>query len=109
MTNEIEDLKRDSARLTWLIEEAMSNRHHLMADVHRDDMRQYIDLLMAQAKPAETNADAERGRWCEEMKAKVERRSGFWACFYIGVGGRFFYFADPDRDTAIDKARGVVK
>jgi hypothetical protein len=29
MTNEIEDLKRDSARLTWLIAEALEGRHHL--------------------------------------------------------------------------------
>jgi hypothetical protein len=43
------------------------------------------------------------------MKARVERRSGYWACFYMGVGGRLFYFADHDRNTAIDKARGVVK
>lgn len=67
MTNEIEDLKRDSARLTWLIEEALEGRQHLDATVKREYARQYIDLRMA--------------------TAKIQ--------------------ADVERDTAIDKARGV--
>jgi hypothetical protein len=105
MTNEIEDLNRDSARLTWLIAEALEGRHHLArAGVDQHSIRAFVDHHMAPA-----NADAERARWCEEMKARVERRSGYWACFYMGVGGRLFYFADHDRNTAIDKARGVVK
>ena len=105
MTNEIEDLKRDSARLTWLIEEAYAGRQHLDATVKREYARQYIDLMMAQAR---VNADVKRARWCEEMKAKVEWEGHIkkWAVYYqSGMATHCHY--DPDRNTAIDKARGV--
>lgn len=49
---EIEDLKRDSARLTWLIEEALAGRQHLDATVKREYARQYIDLMMVQGNAA---------------------------------------------------------
>jgi len=32
---ELEDLKRDSARLTWLIEEALAGRQHLDATIDK--------------------------------------------------------------------------
>jgi hypothetical protein len=113
MTNELEDLKRDSARLTWLIEEALNGRQHLDASVKREFARQYIDLMMAQAKPAETNADAERARWCEEMKAIVwwsDDHKKWVASFrvYRDMPGTVVCM-DPDRNEAIDKARGVVR
>jgi len=106
MTNEIEDLKRDSARLTWLIDEALEGRQHLDASVQRKYARQYIDLMMAADDEAE--ATAERARWCEEMKAKVEWEGHIqqWAV-YFAVGDVWRYHHDPDRNTAIDKARGV--
>jgi hypothetical protein len=109
MTNEIEDLKRDSARLTWLIEEAHAGRQHLDATVKREYARQYIDLMMAQTPPAETNADAERARWCEEIRADVlyMHFSGEWHVTWIDDGIRVGGVSDPNRDTAIDKARGV--
>ena len=53
---ELEDLKRDSARLTWLIAEALEGRHHLArAGVDQHSVRAYVDHFMAPA-----NADAER-------------------------------------------------
>jgi hypothetical protein len=101
---ELEDSKRDSARLTWLIEEAYAGRQHLDATVKREYARQYIDLMMAQAR---VNADAERARWCEEMKATVERRTGQWMCYYRRLDGSICTRFHEDRNTAIDKARGV--
>jgi hypothetical protein len=53
MTNELEDLKRDSARLTWLIDEALEGRQYLDASVQRKYARQYIDLMMAMASGRE--------------------------------------------------------
>jgi hypothetical protein len=97
MTNEIEDLKRDSARLTWLIAEALEGRHHLArAGFDQHSVRAYVDHHMAPA-----NADAERARWCEDRKADV---------MYLHLDdGRLERVSDPDRNTAIDKARGVAK
>jgi hypothetical protein len=102
MTNEIEDLKRDSARLTWLIAEALEGRHHLArAGVDQHSVRAYVDHHMAPA-----NADAERARWCEDMKADVMylHFTGEWHVTRID---RLERVSDPDRNTAIDKARGV--
>jgi hypothetical protein len=48
-----EDLERDSARLTWLIDEALEGRQHLDASVQRKYARQYIDLMMAMASGRE--------------------------------------------------------
>ncbi|MFO0476319.1 MAG: hypothetical protein ACK52K_14350 [Alphaproteobacteria bacterium] len=106
---EIEDSKRDSARLTWLIEEAYAGRQHLDVTVTRENARQYMDLVMAQAKPekADVNVDAERARWCENRLATVEWIAGLWLCSYNNAAGRVVSFAHPDRNTAIDKARGV--
>jgi hypothetical protein len=104
MTNEIEDLKRDSARLTWLVEEAHAGRHHLArAGVDQHSVRAYVDHHMAPA-----NADAERARWCEQMKAQVhwEGHIEKWAVYYHS-GMVTHLYRDPDRNTAIDKARGV--
>jgi len=111
MTNELEDLKRDSARLTWLIEEAYAGRQHLDATVKREYARQYIDLMMAQAKPAEANADAERARWCEEMYAAVSwsQLRQQWNVVWYEKAYTQRQVSDPDRNTAIDKARAVVK
>jgi hypothetical protein len=102
---ELEDSKRDSARLTWLIAEALEGRHHLArAGVDQHSVRAYVDHHMAPA-----NVDAERARWCEEMKATVEWRNARWVCYYKRSDGRAFTWHDEDRDTAIDQARGVVK
>ncbi len=103
---ELEDLKRDSARLTWLIAEALEGRHHLArAGVDQHSVRAYVDHHMAPA-----NADAERARWCEEKRAKVDCSliTGQWHVSWV-TNGRFYAANDPDRNTAIDKARGVVK
>ena len=60
MTNEIEDLKRDSARLTWLIAEALEGRHHLArAGVDQHSVRAYVDHHMAPAN-ADTAIDKAR-------------------------------------------------
>ncbi len=106
---EIEDLKRDSARLSWLIGEAYKGREHLTKAILRLAPLQYIDWLMAQAKPAETNADAERARWCEEKKAEVVwcTTSQQWIVAWCEEAYMLRHVGDPDRNTAIDKARGV--
>ena len=96
---EIEDLKRDSARLTWLIEEALEGRHHLArAGVDQHSVRAYVDHFMAPA-----NADAERARWCEKMKAQVhwEGHIERWAVYYHS-GTVSHLYRDSDRITAID-------
>jgi hypothetical protein len=68
---ELEDLKRDSARLTWLIEEALEGRHHLArAGVDQHSVRAYVD----------------------HHEAYMQR-----------------HVPDADRNTAIHKARAVVK
>jgi hypothetical protein len=60
MTNEIEDLKRDSARLTWLIAEALEGRHHLArAGVDQHSVRAYVDHFMA---PANVDAAIDKAR-----------------------------------------------
>jgi len=105
MTNEIEDLKRDSARLTWLISEALEGRHHLArAGVDQHSVRAYMDRHMAPA-----NADAERARWCEEMYAAVSwsQAGQQWDVAWHEKAYMRRHVSDPDRNTAIDKARGV--
>jgi hypothetical protein len=56
---------------------------------------------------APANADAERARWCEEMKATVVWQTGKWACYYTRSDGRVLTRQHEDRNSAIDKARGV--
>jgi hypothetical protein len=103
MTNEIEDLNRDSARLTWLIAEALEGRHHLArAGVDQHSVRAYMDHFMAPA-----NVDAERERWCEENAATVEWRNARWVCYYKRSDGRVATGHHENRSIAIDKARGV--
>jgi len=112
MTNELEDSKRDSARLTWLIAEALEGRHHLArAGVDQYSVRAYVDHHMAPA-----NADAERARWCEKNKAQVywEGYMKKWAVYYQSEMVTHLHsemvthlHRDSDRNTAIDKARGV--
>jgi hypothetical protein len=119
---ELEDLKRDSARLTRLIEEALAGRQHLDATIKREYARQYIDLKIATAR---IEADVERARhrhrqgaggemtdaeqrnkWCEQMKARVYwLPDGKWWVDWSDQWLRTV--SDPDRNTAIDKARGV--
>ncbi len=101
---EIEDSKRDSARLTWLIAEALEGRHHLArAGVDQYSVRAYVDHFMAPA-----NADAERARWCEERRATVDYSliTGQWHVSWV-ADGSFYAAYDLDRNIAIDKARGV--
>jgi hypothetical protein len=102
---ELEDLKRDSDRLTWLIAEALEGRHHLArAGVDQHSVRAYVDHFMAPA-----NANAERARWCEEMKAEVawSTLTQKWDVFWFERAYVSMHVAHPDRNTAIDKARGV--
>jgi hypothetical protein len=100
---EIEDLKRDSARLTWLIAEALEGRHHLArAGVDQHSVRAYVDHYMAP-----TNADAERARWCEEMKAEVAWSMSSQRWIVAWYEEAYKQVSDPDRNAAIDKARGV--
>jgi hypothetical protein len=104
---EIEDLKRDFARLTWLIAEALEGRHHLArAGVDQHSVRAYVDYHMAPA-----NADAERARWCEQKKAEVVwcTTSQQWIVAWCEEAYMLRHVGDLDRNTAIDKARGVVK
>ncbi len=105
MTKDIEDLKRDSVRLTWPIEEALAGRQHLDATIKREYARQYIDLKIATAK---IQADVERARWCEKTKASVEwcAPMDMWLVIW-GEGNDYQLVSDHDRNTAIDKARGV--
>jgi hypothetical protein len=112
MSNEIEDLKRDSARLTWLIAEALEGRHPLArAGVDQHSVRAYVDYFMAPANAdmAPANADAERARWCEEMKAAVSwsQVRQQWDVVWHEEAYMQRHVPDPDRNTAIDKARAV--
>lgn len=52
-------------------------------------------------------ADAERARWCEEMRADVKFSliSMRWHVFWV-VGGDYNANNHPDRNAAIDAARG---
>jgi hypothetical protein len=103
---ELEDSKRESARLTWLIEEALEGRHHLArAGVDQHSVRAYVDHHMAPA-----NADAERARWCEDRKAQVywDGHIKKWAVYYES-GMVTHVHRDSDRNIAIDQARGVAK
>jgi hypothetical protein len=111
MTNEIEDLKRDSARLTWLIAEALEGHHHLArAGVDQHSVRAYVDHFMDHFM-APANADAERARWCERMYAEVSwslvRQQ--WNVVWYEKAYTQRQVSDRDRNTAIDKARGAVK
>lgn len=108
MTNEIKDLERDSARLTWLIAEALEGRHHLArAGVDQHSVRAYVDNFLDHFV-APANADAERARWCEEMKAEVVwcTTSQQWIVAWCEEAYMLRHVGDPDRNTAIDKARG---
>jgi hypothetical protein len=50
----------------------------------------------------------ERNQWCEKMKARVYwHPDGKWWVDWSDQWLRTV--SDPDRNTAIDKARGVVK
>ena len=104
---ELEDSKRDSARLSWLIAEALEGRHHLArAGVDQHSVRAYVDHFMAPA-----NVDAERARWCEEMKATVSYNGITQKWTVIAdepMPWRRRYFNNPDRNAAIDAARGKV-
>jgi hypothetical protein len=106
MTNEIEDLKRDSARLTWLIEEALAGRQHLDATIKREYARQYIDLKIATAN---IQADVERAREHQEMRpaAACAAAMQVYDVFLEHEVCILGHAPDPNRDTAIDKARGV--
>ena len=77
---EIEDLKRDSARLSWLIEEALAGRQHLDATIKREYARQYIDLKIATAN---IQADVERARGGE----MITRLSQLMIIGYAGRRG----------------------
>ena len=102
------DGARDSARLTWLIAEALEGRHHLArAGVDQHSVRAYVDHFMDHFM-APANADAERARWCEERKAAVSwcGLTQKWDVFWYEEAYKR-HVPDPDRDTAIDKARGV--
>jgi hypothetical protein len=50
----------------------------------------------------------ERNQWCEEKKATVHYRGNdnIWLVYYLE---KYVWrtASDPDRNTAIDKARGV--
>jgi hypothetical protein len=51
-------------------------------------------------------ADAERARWCEEMKAAVSwsTLTQKWDVFWYQRAYVSMHVADPDRNTAIDAA-----
>jgi hypothetical protein len=102
---ELEDSKRDSARLTWLIAEALEGRHHLArAGVDQHGVRAYLDHHMAPA-----NADAERALKHEEMRAAVPCATAMqvYDVFMDDEASILGHAPGPDRDAAIDKARGV--
>ncbi len=103
---ELEDLKRDSARLTWLIAEALEGRHHLArAGVDQHSVRGYVDQHMPPA-----NADAERARWCEERKAQVSWSitDQTWRVLWYSEAYDLRQTSHSDRNAAIDAARGKV-
>ena len=68
-----------------------------------------IPLMEIEVKVIEAlREELKRNQWCEEMKAKVEWEGHIqqWAVYFT-VGDVWRYHHDPDRNTAIDKARGV--
>jgi len=77
------DGARDSARLTWPIKQALD-------EARRGEM---------------TDAE-QRNQWCEQMKARVYwLPDGKWWVDWSDQWLRTV--SDPDRNTAIDRARGV--
>jgi hypothetical protein len=61
-----------------------------------------------QGKRCEMTDAEERNQWCEQMKARVYwLPNGKWWVDWSDQWLRTV--SDPDRNTAIDKARGVVK
>ncbi len=53
----------------------------------------------------------ERNQWCEQMKAAVSwsTLTQKWDVFWFERAHVSMHVAHPDRNAAIDKARGVVK
>lgn len=67
------------------------------------------DRLRAEVKRLQ--ADAERARWCEEIKATVSYNGITQKWTVIAdepMPWRRRYFNNPDRNAAIDAARGKV-
>jgi hypothetical protein len=101
MTNEIEDPKRDSARLAWLIKEALDEARRGAKSIPLTRLEsKLIEILFE---------EFERARWCEENAATVAWLGRAWACHYKRGDGRVFGWYHEERNTAIDRARGVVK
>ena len=80
-----------------------------------DEIRMANDLLDVIATLRRQNAalqeDAERARWCEEMKATVSYNGITQKWTVIAdepMPWRRRYFNNPDRNAAIDAARGKV-
>jgi hypothetical protein len=65
-----------------------------------------LPALVAELR--ELRQEADRARWCEQMKANVSWSdiSRRWRVIWV-TGGLFNLATDPDRSAAIDAARGV--
>ncbi len=74
-----------------------------------DGLNAETDRLRAEVKRLQ--ADAERARWCEEIKATVSYNGITQKWTVIAdepMPWRRRYFNNPDRNAAIDAARGKV-
>lgn len=82
------------------IDDCRARYGHLNAETDR--LRAEVERL---------RADAERARWCEEMKATVSYNGITQKWTVIAdepMPWRRRYFNNPDRNAAIDAARGKV-
>ena len=94
---QLEDSKRDSARLAWLIKEALDEARGAAKSIPLTRLEsKLIEILFE---------EFERARWCEENAASV-LHDGKWSVDW-SLDGSWHTASDPDRNTAIDKARGV--
>ena len=101
---------------TMRILSATISLHPQGPDICSNDEQEAYFALAHNALPAliaevrELREEAERARWCEEMKAAVRWSQCFsdWTVSWA-VGAQDHAVSDPDRNAAIDAARGVGK
>ncbi len=74
-------------------------------DSSMDPVYRALPALIAEVR--QLRQEAERARWCEENKALVAWSDlSHWKVSWV-VGGEYHAVNCPDRNAAIDAARGV--
>lgn len=98
---------------TMRIRSATISLHPQGPDICSNDEQEAYFVLAHNALPAliaelrELREEAARARWCEEMRADVRwsDTSRCWRVVWV-TGGDYHAVNHPDRNTAIDLARG---